>query len=204
MHLIRLSAVLVFMAAIPRYSQLDAQPLPRYSGTISVSEGRHALEKLGQGRFVFEGLVAIRTHRAQRVGLTFAALGATQWTFGGDDLNCPVDVDGGCKAGLPGYKYAALHAGTEFRAGNVTIALATGPALFRFASIRKVGGVINGETLFPTLPAHTAGGVHTRAEAAIYVKQTLGFVLSGSWRHIPRFRGAPFDINGIGIGIRLQ
>ena len=72
MHL-RVSAILVIMAAIPESSQLDAQPLPRYSGTISVSEGRHRLEELGPGRFVFEGLVAIRTHRAQRVGLTFAA-----------------------------------------------------------------------------------------------------------------------------------
>lgn len=204
MHLLRLSAVVAFMAAIPGPSLLPAQPLPRFSGTFSMSTDRHALEGLGPGGFILEGIVAVRTHTARRAGLTFAALGGTQWTYGGDDLNCPIDVDGGCKAGLPDFKYAALHAGTEYRRGNVTMAVATGPAVFRFASIGKVGGVLNGQRQFLTLAPHTAGGLHARAEAAIYVKRRLGFVASGTWRHIPRFRAAPYDINGIGIGVRLQ
>lgn len=206
MHLPRLSATLLGLAFTLATRPLSAQQQPRAYFTLAANLADHKLSAIGPRKGVVEGLLGVRGFTSRPVGVSASIVGgrSAQLPFG-DDLDCPLDSDGGCKPGIPGFAYGGIQLGSEIHYDIFSLSISSGPAAFHFKPYRKVGGTdIAGRRLFPILPATTVLSINTRAEATLQFNRHVGWVFSKTWRHLPQYRGAPYDINGVGTGIRLQ
>lgn len=194
----------VLIAALSLGStNVSAQSYPRLSATFNLHFTKYRRAGISASPLILELMLAHRTRPTRALGFGVAVNGAITKDVGDEVAICGVGADGYCTTRPPRFRTAGLMVGVDVRQGPFSFSLYTGPSAIRFDSTRKTPiANVSGPDL--TLPATTLAALQTRAEGAVYVKQRVGFVLSSTWRHVSNFRGAPIDINGVGLGIRLQ
>ena len=196
MRLPCLTKVLYLSLALSAAPVLGAQQSPRPYLTLSANSARNVRDSEHE-KFMAEVVAGLKILPKSTAGLLVAAFAGRTFTpqFG-SDLPCPIEPGGGCTPMLEGFSYSGVQFGAQVRRGIFALELSSGPGAFRVDERRNNSG--------RTRPATTVLSIHTRADLTFQFGPRVGMVVSSNWRHLPQYDGAPMNVNGFGIGLRLR
>lgn len=200
MHLFRSTLAVLASTFAFSFSTIDAQtqskPVQRYfTFSLNVADEVRDAE---HAQIIAEGLVGLKFKQQSTLGPIVAAFAGASFDppFFGSDLICPVEPGGGCRPMLNGFSFYGVQLGGQLKQEKVSLEVSSGPAAMHFNA--------RGNSSGRPRPATTVLSIHTRVEAAILFSKRIGMVVTGSWRHVPKYDGSSLSANGLGVGLRIQ